>query len=142
MISLMYCVLSQQAHDDYCNKQNHYTDPPACECQSRPIAQVSVYASVAPSSKLKHCNYQLILCHLSRLYQRFHCTLGAVLAVEKFIGIGGNSIWRIQRNANFGANLIWRMVENIFWRESFLIKNLCVLPNYADSNFYKSFYRT
>ena len=65
------------------------------------------------------CNYQLILCHLSRLYQRFHCTLGAVLAVEKFIGIGGNSIWRIQRNANFG-NLIWRMVENIFWRESFL----------------------
>ena len=28
-------------------------------------------------------------------------------------GIGGNLIWRMQKNVNFGGNLIWRMQENV-----------------------------
>lgn len=138
MIFLMHCVLSQQAHGDYCNKQSRYTDPPACESQSRPISQVSVYSFVAPSSKLKHCNYQLISCHSSHLYQRFHCTLGEkVLAGRKFGGIGGILIWRMQINVNLADGR-----KHIFWRELNLALNLRILPNYADSNFFKSVYRT
>ena len=46
-------------------------------------------------------------------------TLGEeILAGRKFDGIGGNLIWRMQRNVNFGGNLIWRMAgKHIFWRE-------------------------
>ena len=37
------------------------------------------------------------------------------LVETKFGGIGGNLIWRMQRNVNFGGNLIWRMAENIYF---------------------------
>ena len=33
----------------------------------------------------------------------------------KFGGIGGNLIWRMQRNVNFDGNLIWQMAENIYF---------------------------
>ena len=37
--------------------------------------------------------------------------------MQKNVNFGGNLIWRMQENVNFGGNLIWRMAKNIFLRE-------------------------